>query len=536
MIDKKREKFLTELAREVLNNIDPKEGIVFFDDFRDYLATKTEIDDMTLREEFVKMLSIASKGDKGKFHGAMRFVDITMSLHQNQTKKVAHKSTLKEKWRKWLKKRPKPKPRAPIAEDKKSAIKDKKKRRFYAALDFLFPFEVNKGSWAEADKMYEEAIKYGKNHRESVELALKEATEENVAGYNEAIAIALPRMKKWLKGLIIALGVIALIAIVIVLVVQLTPPPAAPVETTAITVAETAAPETTAVAETTAAPETTAGNIKFLQVKGNNAKNRVDADFEQKYADATQNATNLSDAQRKLLLDNSANNAFRLAIWSHAFGLYDDPNNWQPLVDGDYLSAEGEALYYKFEGAISAKGVIISKEKADEKAVNSGVSDGTYGTSSSPGITGNTDSIKVTLTDGSSTTILIRCGNVVNDDKDLPPVDTDEPKPPKKPPLEPKSSNEADYKQPGDGSETGSGTGDKPKVPEVTTPPESTPPVVDTTEVVNGVIETPINPPGSETGVNAPGSTPTETTSVPATEPGVNPGTGTNTGDSGSPF
>src|SRR5680860_619386 len=175
------------------------------------------------------------------------------------------------------------------------------------------------------------------------------------------------RDNKWRLGITIFMIALLIAALIIVIIASCKPQTAA-VVADETTMTETTAPETTLVT----VAETAAGNPKFLQVKGNNAKNRVDADFKTKYAEATQNATNLSDAQRKLLLDNSANNAFRLAIWSHAFGLYDDPNNWQPLVDGNYLSAEGEALYNKFEGAISAKGVIISKEKADKNGVNSG--------------------------------------------------------------------------------------------------------------------------------------------------------------------
>lgn len=102
--------------------------------------------------------------------------------------------------------------------------------------------------------------------------------------------------------------------------------------------------------------------------------------------------------------------------------------------------------------------------------------------------------------------------------------------------LEPKSSNPADYKQPGDGQERDSGTGTRPKST-VTTPAETTPPEV-VTKVVGGggVVDTPTNPPGSESGVTAPGATESVEESVPEPEEGVNPDDGSaNTGDPGLP-
>jgi len=70
----------------------------------------------------------------------------------------------------------------------------------------------------------------------------------------------------------------------------------------------------------------------------------------------------------------------------------------------------------------------------------------------------------------------------------------------------PKSSDPADYEYP-EG---------KPPVPEVTTPAETTPPAVETTTTGGrGVVDTPTNPPSSETGVTAPGATPAPTTAEP---------------------
>jgi len=165
----------------------------------------------------------------------------------------------------------------------------------------------------------------------------------------------------------------------------------------------------------------------FKQEQGNNDGNKVDALFATKYAKATAKANNVAKAQRELLLANSANNAHRLAIWANAFGLYKDPNNWKPLVSGDYLSPAGQALYYRFEGALSATGTSSEEAQAPANYRNSGVSKGTYGVSARTGITGNRKAIKVTLPNGTVVYIMVRCGNVPFPGKPgLPTVPTDE--------------------------------------------------------------------------------------------------------------
>lgn len=88
------------------------------------------------------------------------------------------------------------------------------------------------------------------------------------------------------------------------------------------------------------------------------------------------------------------------------------------------------------------------------------------------------------------------------------------------PDCAPKSHNPGDYTYP---------TG-KPPVT-VTTPPEATPPAVNTTQPGGGgVIDTPANNPGTETGTTAPGATPAPTT--PATPP-ANQGGDNGAGDTG---
>jgi len=188
----------------------------------------------------------------------------------------------------------------------------------------------------------------------------------------------------------------------------------------------------------------------------------------------------------------------------------------------------------------------VTLEKAPKKGFNTGVDGGQVVKAKKAVITGDRSGIRIdiTLLDGKviSFWIMSRCGNIVTkEEPELPIGKTDNPEtptttttvptttttPPTTTTLEEKSDDPNDYQSPDD----------KPLVPEVTTPPESTPPIVITIEVGGSVTETPTNDPGSETGVNAPGSTPTETTSTPTTEAGVNPpNNGTNTGDPGSPF
>lgn len=94
--------------------------------------------------------------------------------------------------------------------------------------------------------------------------------------------------------------------------------------------------------------------------------------------------------------------------------------------------------------------------------------------------------------------------------------------------LQPKSSDPADYKQPGDGDERDSGEGTKPPAT-VTTPAETTPPTVVTDN----------DKPGDEPeDVVAPGADPpaTDPTPTPDPEPGTEPSDGDpNEGDPGLP-
>jgi len=190
----------------------------------------------------------------------------------------------------------------------------------------------------------------------------------------------------------------------------------------------------------------------------------------------------------------------------------------------------------------------ITTSNAPATGYNSGVENNSVVASSNAGVTGDTKAVQVVTTSGETVWIMARCGNIVTPGKpSVPPGKTDNPTPPTPTPLTPKSSDPKDYKQPGDDSTTDSGIGTKPPVT-VTTPAESTPPTVITSQTSSvGIVDTPTNKPGSETGVIAPGAVqPTSSASstpIPSPEPGVNPtsssgvtNSGINTGDPGNPF
>ncbi|MBC7943154.1 hypothetical protein H7X68_01495 [Candidatus Saccharibacteria bacterium] len=239
--------------------------------------------------------------------------------------------------------------------------------------------------------------------------------------------------RSWLSGAKITGGLIAL-GIVVLLIATLVSQPARVSANTEQKPSATATATTKAPTAPAAAKPTSTCDKKFVQVAGNNASNRVDAAFATKYAKATASANNMAKAQKSVLLENSANNGQRLAIWSNAFGLYSNPNDWKPLVRGNCLSSEGQKLYYRLEGTLSAKGVKFEESQAPAGGSNTGVNRGTYGVSVTPGITGNTKAIKVTLSDGSFVTILVRCGNVVFPSRpNLPKVPTDNPEVPAPP-------------------------------------------------------------------------------------------------------
>lgn len=213
------------------------------------------------------------------------------------------------------------------------------------------------------------------------------------------------------------------------------------------------------------------------------------------------------------------------------------------LVDKDgYATDKAVQLVAELELALGQAKVIVAD--APSTGYNSGVENNTVVGSTTSGINGDRKAIRVTLPDGRIFWIMGRCGNIVTKGSPpVPPGKTDQPPivtpPPVPPTLTPKSSNPNDYQRPGTDNTTDSGIGVKPKVPTVTTPAESTPPVVQTQkESSSGVVDTPTNKPGTETGVIAPKATPTPVNPTPpAPETGVNPPNGgSNNTDPTNPF
>lgn len=207
------------------------------------------------------------------------------------------------------------------------------------------------------------------------------------------------------------------------------------------------APVTPGATDEPATDDTGSCDPAFRQYDVGHDNARVDEDFADKYARATAQANNLSEAQVNLLLEESAKSAQTLAIWAHAFGLYEDPNDWESLVDGDCLSREGERLHAKFDGALTASGSKVEEGQAPADGYNSGVNeDGTYGIDDTQNVGGDRRAIKVTLKDGTVVWIMVRCGNPVypgNAKPNLPTVPTDNPPPTNPPPGNPPPPNEA---------------------------------------------------------------------------------------------
>lgn len=215
--------------------------------------------------------------------------------------------------------------------------------------------------------------------------------------------------KRWTGGLvgsIAALGVWALLVLGFGLVTATAPP-----SDGASIPSATATPSATGTGTPSAACEP-----KFVQAKADyGPDNRVDGGFEKAYADTVSNKTGAEKgkAQRELILEHSANNGQRLAIWAHANGLYANPNDWKKLVAGDCLSKEGQDLYNKLDGALSAGGTKFSEGDAPQSGHNSGVVNDVYSVAERPGIVSNTKAIVITYKDGTKVYILIYCGNVV---------------------------------------------------------------------------------------------------------------------------
>lgn len=348
------------------------------------------------------------------------------------------------------------------------------------------------------------------------------------------------RDNKWRGGIRILLIALLIVVVIVVIIASCKSQPAAVVvnETTTTAAKTTTAPETTAT--TTTAPTT------WEMIVGDHGNNRwfTDGIVEIKTAKTDADAVKAAF----VWLDKIKRDPNLLVAVSKYF-LARDVDKASLVDENSWATDKAVQLVAELELVLGQAKVTV--EKAPKNGYNTGVENDTVVVAKIAIISGDRTGIKIdiTLPDGKVVSIFVmaRCGNIVTEDKsELPIGKTDQEVPPSTtttttPPattttttpettttLAPKSDNPNDYQAPED----------KPLVPEVTTPPESTPVVVITIEIVNGVTETPTNDPGSESGVSAPGATPTETTSVPATEAGVNPVDNgvINTGDPGNPF
>lgn len=239
----------------------------------------------------------------------------------------------------------------------------------------------------------------------------------------------------------------------------------------------------------------------------------------------------------KKLLAAVGHDASTLRFYAELFNIKDLPPKAEMLnADGTCLSEAGRQVHHDLTVVMNASGQKFGEAPAG--AWNTGVDqNGNPVVDSQPGIRGNRKAVVYTLPDGTKVIIMVRCGNPALPKKpDLPDGDTDNPEckyncnpPPKCPPgqvgtppncLTPKSDDPDDYVYP-DGKPPVGNPG----------PADNTPPDVDTDQDGGGgVKDTPTNPPGSETGGNAPGADPPRD-NPPSQPPEGGDGSGNNDND-----
>lgn len=104
-----------------------------------------------------------------------------------------------------------------------------------------------------------------------------------------------------------------------------------------------------------------------------------------------------------------------LAYRAHNLEFWDNPNNWKPLTtnDGKCISREGEMLFAKVEGGLTAKGVTVDENAlAPASYYNTGMNADGPLVNPTPGITGDRSAIVYTLEDGTKVIVLKRCANL----------------------------------------------------------------------------------------------------------------------------
>ena len=164
--------------------------------------------------------------------------------------------------------------------------------------------------------------------------------------------------------------------------------------------------------------------------------NRIDSEFADKLKAEAGDGEITADIVKEVILQDCKEDPSVLAIWGYNFGLYDDPDKYEPLMtkeDGkEKLSDKGVQLYNKIEGYLEA--VTAVREDAPEGGVNTGYDDG-YVVASESGISGDRSGTKITCPNGDYFWVMDRCANIVyrpsKTPKNVPRGDTDEPKKPK---------------------------------------------------------------------------------------------------------
>ncbi|HWT40817.1 MAG TPA: hypothetical protein VN081_06165 [Dongiaceae bacterium] len=167
----------------------------------------------------------------------------------------------------------------------------------------------------------------------------------------------------------------------------------------------------------------------YKQVSVGHSGGKVDDGFATFGGDLIKQGS-LSVAQVKLLVEYAGHRADDLAKWAYPAGLITDPNKWQSLVSNGCLSQEGQKLLDQWEGVLVSTNTKLAVSDAPSDGYNSGVSDsGVYGVDGLQGVVGNRKAIQITLPNGTTYWIMIRCGNPVFKGKPhLPTVPTNNPR------------------------------------------------------------------------------------------------------------
>lgn len=176
---------------------------------------------------------------------------------------------------------------------------------------------------------------------------------------------------------------------------------------------------------------------RFVQEWTENENNRLDSEFAAKLARKAEadDGTITPEIVQEAVLENCGQDARMLAIWANAFGLRDDPNDYEELLTEDktYLSDEGISLYNKVEGYLAA--TAVTREEAPEDGYNSGYADG-YVSADCAGISGDRSGTKFVSPDKNVETfwLMDRCSNLVyrRPNPNVPKGPTDEPTPKKR--------------------------------------------------------------------------------------------------------